>query len=245
VTDLLLFPSITELLSIVPGMDFQLDSKNGIVVLVTCNYGYPGSIGEVNGPNDDAEEMITTFDELGYFVHHLKNEKATRVSIEDSLQKLCRYLAKYDGRKEKKAIIFAFSGHGVRKDNKEFLNANDGERISLHDDIMPHFVGHQKIFQIPKLFFINACRGKKELQVKQCLAPSKNLNYIVGNYLIAYATITDHVAYDTWWMKNLAIKIRADRYAPLSVTLDDLAKDVKEDLQPEYVSRLRGSFRFC
>ena len=152
-------------------MDFQLDKKNGIVVLVTCNYDYQGSIGKVDGPNDDAEQMITTFNMLGYVVHHLKNEEATRVKIEDSLQKLYSYLAKYDGPKEKKAIIFAFFGHGKRDEKKEFLYANDGAIISLHDDIMPHFVGHQNIFQIPKLFFINACRGEKELQVKQRLDP--------------------------------------------------------------------------
>ena len=231
-------------------------------MLVTCDYNYEeSSLDAVDGPNDDAKEMKTTFDELGYYVVQLKNETATKDEIDKVLWQLNAYLEKYDKQKENKVLIFAFSGHGKEVEKKvgmqddkikvvmkEVLATYDGYPISVIDEILPHFVQHSNVFQIPKLFFINACRGEREIQLKAVLGGRKfpkTPNYTVGNYLIAYATIPDHVAYDKWWMNQLAVKIRSRKYEPLSIILDDLAKEIKEELQPEYVSRLRGSFRFC
>ena len=215
-------------------------------MLVTCTYVGTEET-TLEGPDEDFEDMKSLFEDLNYYVIPLKNENAKKEEIIKTLEQLSGYLTGYDGPQENKVLIFAFSGHGSRDDHGNFLETHDLEKIYLPYDILPHYVDHPSAFKIPKLFFINACRGEQRLAVKVTMQRRvfRAPNYAVGNYLIAYATIDRHVAYDKWWMKKLVQTIRDQRRAnSLSTILDNVARLIQEDLQPEYVSRLRGSFMF-
>jgi hypothetical protein len=221
--------------------DFYLNKYRGILVLVTCSYG-----GILPGTEADRAEMELTFKRLGYNVVQLCNEGATKSAITTTLIQLSDYLSRYCGPTTDRALVFAFSGHGRRGE----LVSCDRKSLSLMNDILRRFVKHPGMGGIPKLFFIDACRGSNKITksleqtVKDFEATTKGLSHEEGNFLIAHATIVDHVSYDSYWMHKLAKRIRENLNVPLTKILDDLAGDVPRQQQPEYTSRLRGSFDF-
>ena len=97
--------------------------------------------------------MFTQFD---YDIHQLPSEQVTSSNIKQLVQNC---LSSYNGAAinrdgNKKAIIFAFSGHGAENQ----IQTNDGELFPLQDIVKP-LVNPQFVqaHPIPKLFFINAC----------------------------------------------------------------------------------------
>ena len=64
-------------------------------------------------------------------------------------------------------IIFVFCGHGV----EGVLYSQDGERVSLRNDVLPSFF-KSNMSHLHKLFFIDACRSKSK---SNPLTLSKNL----------------------------------------------------------------------
>ena len=79
------------------------------------------------------------------------------------------------------------------------------------------------MYRIPKLFLIDACRGRSSLQTKSKDGETvksveeyleKGFVHIEGNYRIDYATIPDHVSYafpsGSTWMPELACALRED-----------------------------------
>ena len=211
-------------------------------MLVTCSYK-----GTLPGTEADRAEMERTFERLGYNVVQLCNEGATKSAITTTLIQLSDYLSRYCGPTTDRALVFAFSGHGGRGDK---LVSRDRKSLSLMNDILRRFVKHPGMRRIPKLFFIDACRGSNKITksleqtVKDFEATTKGLSHEESNFLIAHATIDEHVSYDRYWMHKLAKRIRENLNVPLTKILDDLAGDVPWQQQPEYTSRLRGSFVF-
>ena len=151
-----------------------------------------------------------------------------------------------------KVLIFAFAGHGNYHHHYDVkLAANQGGDLSLWKEIMPPFVMDHPahIFKVPKLFFIDACRGRERLTVadenQNTTREGQDTHVDVGNFLIAYSTIKGYVAFDggVTWMKRLADKIRAGEHN-ITTILDNLAHATRKDMQPEYISRLQGSYEF-
>ena len=120
-------------------------------MLVTCSYK-----GTLPGTEADRAEMERTFERLGYNVVQLRNEGATKSAIKTTLLQLSDYLSRYRGPTTDRALVFAFSGHGGRGDK---LVSRDTKSLSLMNDILRRFVEHLGMCRIPKLFFIDACRG--------------------------------------------------------------------------------------
>lgn len=218
-------------------------------MLVNCDYKGSWTLNELEGTKEDGKEMIKTFkDELGYNVIHLENEEATESAVYTTLWQLSRYLKRYSAaRVNKKALIFAFSGHGGSGDTLCF---QDGGKLYL-SDILQCFVENRGVFAIPKLFFIDACRGNTSLTkglaktIESTVeSATKGLSHEEGNFLIAYATIPAHVSYDKYWMYNLAMRIRENWNEPLTTVLQDLSRDMDLGQQSETLTRLRGHFKF-
>ena len=68
-----------------------------------------------------------------------------------------------------KYVIFVFSGHG----EEDSLYSQDGEKVSLKEDIFPNFF-NGTMFTAHKLFFLDACRkknGKNDLRCNESLFP--------------------------------------------------------------------------
>ena len=158
---------------------------------------------ELPATREDFMKMKAAFDQLGYDVHTRQNEDATVNSVDDLMKRISSALSQYGGdtctdKLDKKVIIFAFSGHG----DKDTLYVHDGS-LSLSGDILTYFFNHNDVvFEIPKLFFIDACRGENELK-----RAMKRVDYVEdeGNYRFDYATIPDYVSYcHPKWMVRFA-----------------------------------------
>ena len=184
--------------------------------MVSCNDG--------DIPTDeDAEAMRETLEFLNYDIHQLQNEEATLQNVTSLLNHVNQYLegcknvavSNEDG--SSKAIIFAFSGHGGRacdKCNKYIeidckceVKTSSEDAIRLHDGILrvntmivDKFLVKTMI-DVPKLFFIDACRGRESLTR---VTPPKGFEEKEINYRIDYATIPKHVApgNDKWMLKT-------------------------------------------
>ena len=158
-------------------LEFNLEEKRGLAILVTCNYQ-----GTLPQTERDAEEMKKMFEEFEYDVRPLINEKATMSNIKHLVKRVEKYLSSYNGASinrdgKEKVIIFAFSGHGAENQ----IRTNDGQLFNLHDIVKPLVVNDtvNVVRKIPKLFFIDACRGSLRIE---------DDTSIKGNYCIAYAT---------------------------------------------------------
>jgi hypothetical protein len=227
-------------------------SAAGLAILVTCDYEANSTLKTLKGTNVDAVEMRATFEQFSYEIHQLRNGEATKNAITSLLSDISQrlieeYNAKVVG--PRKVIIFAFSGHGSEFDE---IYASDGELLSIKEEVVLPLVKPKVAYDIPKLFFIDACRGTASLQqkggdeltsVKEYL--DKGYVHVQGNYRIDYATIPDHVSYvdcdGSKWMPELARALREDKDSFQNVA--DKVKKIVHELpgkkqQCESVSRL-------
>ena len=208
----------------------------GIAILVTCDYS-----GKLPSTNKDGDEMRKAFEKLGYDIHERRNKNATRDEVETLLEDLQSYLQRYKGNLtnqdgSKKVIAFAFSGRGGPDDEEDkdsmCLSMYDDDSLSLKGDVMRLLIGIPHVFEIPRLFFIEASRGEKELDDESISkAPVED----EGNYRIDYATIPDHKAEaassESKWMPKLAYQLRNE--SNKSKSLQDIAAIVKRSVQEQ------------
>ena len=201
--------------------DFHLLEKRGLAVLVTCDY--KGTAKPLPECNEDAEKMRAALEALEYDVYQLKNSKATKKEVTTLLSRISRYLGRYKGSDvnedyRKKAIIFAFSGHGQLGD---YILTQDGKRLQLTNDVVKPLLESEKVSKIPKLFFIDACRGGNAIKGEEVPA------HLVGNYRIDYATIPKFVANTaSMWMQKLASKLKDD-----DDSLQNLVSNVNKEVR--------------
>ena len=185
--------------------------------------------------------MFTQFD---YDIHQLPSEQVTSSNIKQLVQQVENYLSSYNGAAinrdgNKKTIIFAFSGHGAENQ----IQTNDGELFPLQDIVRPlvnpRFV---QAHPIPKLFFIDACRGNLRVDDTSLMA-------IKGNYSIEYATIEGQSAAaldpQSAWMPVLANTFRRQDETYHHVMAEVKQRVAKEGyLQPQTIDNLSaGMFK--
>ena len=176
--------------------------------------------------------MKETFEQFDFNIVQLQNKEVTEHAVLTLVEQLSTYLKNYNGAtvnkgesrdaadsdKPVKAIVFAFSGHGT---NDNILLANDGDPIFLRDVVKPlvdpSIVGYPSdsasigptSHLIPKLFFIDACRGKNTIKVPEVKGDT-DVNDIQGNFNIEFATIDDHRAFTDSWIPVLLRELRRD-----------------------------------
>ena len=153
-----------------------------------------------------------------------------------------------------KSVSFVFSGHGGAGD---MLFMQDGNKMDMQEIVNAFLPGQARsVGNIPKLFFIDACRGNETFQpvvvprtggknvqtdcpqrtgtrdrggteVKTVLVPPK------GNTIIAYSNISKNRVLESKdggvWMKALARKLAESRES-----IDTVLTQVREDLQHIY-----------
>ena len=168
------------------------------------------------------KEMFTQFE---YDIHQLTSEQATFSNIKRLVRDVASYLRLYEGAavnrdKNNKVIIFAFSGHGANNQ----IETYDRQQLHLHEIVKPLVnPDYAAVHPIPKLFFIDACRGR----VKDDMTGS-----IKGNYCIEYATLQNHRAAalgpGSAWMPVLA-----DRFMRRDVSYQHVIAEVKEQVAKE------------
>ena len=180
--------------------DSTLADSHGYAILVTCDHAGTPRKDPLPGTIKDGEEMIETFKKLCFPYRHLHNPK--KQDIQAEISKFSCFLSSYQVKVEKdkeKVIIFAFSGHGCSKGQAEKIIANDGQELDIKDEIVNPLTKHMAVGDIPKLFFIDACRGGCRLSTpkgdKEESYFEKAVSHAAGNIRFDYATIPRHVSH--------------------------------------------------
>ena len=224
---------------------FNLDQSRGIALLVTCDYEKDPELKlPATAIKKDADTMRETFQELGYDIHEAHNKTKDEIKT-DLLEKLYEYLHKYKGKLtnedgSEKVIAFAFSGHGLPDDesyidrNSMTMITNEGEHLSLKGDVMSH-ISVRSVYKIPKLFFIDACRGNLQLRYKpKETTTAKAAMEVEGNYRIDFATVPDHKSFTgREWMPEMALRLRKMK----NESLQNIAATVREIISDQNPNR--------
>lgn len=227
-----------------------MKKKRGLAIIINCDYdGSPPekNLGLLRTTNQDGNEMYKTLhDHLDYDVHRIQNKDATKKNVTYMLQSLSNYLRnEYDGSEKnvdgnRKAIVFAFAGHGDSDGLPDHILTHDGERMFVINDIVRSFLGNKKpVMDIPKIFLFDACRGIEWLTAATGRGEDKDN----VNYRIDYATISEHKAPTAdRWMQLIAKTLREK-----DVSFGDVMAIVKKEVyetagvfpqQPETLDRL-------
>ena len=222
---------------------------NGLALIFTNDYGEVGAsshLPTLSGARVDGRKMCETMELLNFETHWERNATATvtRRLVRETAR--CQCLPNY------KRLVFIFSGHGT---TKHFLYTQDGKQVNFHDIMKQFYPGQSPhLGAIPKLFFIDACRGSLQTQPVLVTKGGHDVSLKVpeqSNFLVAYSTMPDHRAHESKetggiWMNILAEKLRTTDASVLDVLTKvntELCREFHTDQvgcyqQPELVSRL-------
>ena len=207
-------------------------SKRGLAIIITNEY--LGSARRLVGTKKDGERMKIAFSRLD--IANIWRQNVTKYQLNRLLKEVAEIgpcPATYE------SISFVFSGHG----NKEVIGLEDGtveEILKVIDAFVP--LKSPQIAAIPKLFFIDACRGdetigpvtvpnrRRERSLRYELQPQPSTFLIPpkGNCLVAYSTSAPYVSFDhpdgSKWSEILA-----DTMCKSTDHIEDVLTQVRQD----------------
>ena len=167
---------------------------NGLAIIIANENSSNPSHQPLLGARRDLENMKDTFEVLRFAILPILNASKEQVLA------AIRAAAKYKNYPPSyKRIAFAFSGHG----DLNVIYAHDGpiETNQLYDPLQPLNAPH--LAHIPKLFFMDACRGPNEDRGVEVVArgktePPRNRLPVpsYGNYVLAFSTMPSMQAYE-------------------------------------------------
>lgn len=211
----------------------------GFAVIITNDYGgKPQGLSELKGIHKDGEAMCDAFKKLNIATHWEENVNKTKLL--DIVKHAIEYFESNPPNPEHfKCIAFVFSGHGAEGD---VLFMQDGLEVSLDNVIRKPIVEVQSTACIPKLFFIDACRGKNPLQPNYVAQAGTSKGGPVGsivtskkgNYMLAYATIPNYQAFmsaeveGSTWLQALAKRL------PDNDSVQNIVANVTKELWKKY-----------
>ena len=226
----------------------QNPSVSGFALIVTNDYmagNGTQALPPLKGARTDGKEMCETMENLNFETRWEHNASAatTRKLVREAAR--CQYLPNY------KRLGFVFSGHGT---TNHMLYGQDGRNINFHEIMKEFYPDHSPhLGTIPKLFFIDACRGSRLTEPALVCKGGHDVTLRVpeqSNFLVAYSTMPGHKAHETEgqggiWMNVLAEKLKTMEASVLDV-LTAVNKQLSLDFhtahgvfqQPELVSRL-------
>ena len=206
----------------------------GLCVIIANTQGNRSDMPLLEGVESDRVNMERTFKTLKFAVLSLKNR-----GVYDMMT-LFREVARYpDYPPSYRRIAIVFAGHGIEGE----LCAHDGT-IPIKD-IIDHFQPrncHSSIRGISKLFFIDACRGEREMELVVTArggtaVPSKVVPQC-GNSLTAYSTMEGYKAHEIAggvWMTELSVQLLQDK--SILDIMTDINKVLLEKFQNPGMSR--------
>ena len=226
-------------------------NKRGLAIIVTNDYSDTPGIRKLTNAHKDGEKMKRTFEDL-----EIATIRKNNIDHDELVRTLhdVAHVQKFP--KSYKTISVLFSGHGIDSGD---IYMQDGKKISIQaivNSLLPRQA--PTLGNIPKLFFIDACRGSEDMRAVVCPrggprvasspitrgkhmkdrgATEKDTVLIPpdGNTLLAYSTTYSHKAHENpdggVWMKALAEKLRTSKQ-PIDVVLTE----VRSDLHSRYQS---------
>ena len=192
---------------------------------------------QLHGAPEDLIRMKATFTRLKFVTITMLNTSAKE--IEDIVKAIARfknYPPSY------RRIAFTFSGHG----NNGYIHTQTG-KVSLEEIttlLQPVHAPH--LASIPKLFFIDACRGNfHDPGVVSRGSATEQLRPSCGNVLVAYSTLPQCKAFEISgdggvWMKEVAEKLCTVRKSISDVLIEvnkELLKKYKDPCYQKYLQQ--------
>ena len=219
----------------------QNPTKRGLAVIITNDYA-SSSLKTLIGTRKDGDRMQLAFNTLNIATYWKQNVAC------EALRKILREVAQLTPSKTYGSVSFVFAGHGA---NTGEVYMQDGGKMYIQeiiDSLLP--TQAPNIGSIPKLFFIDACRGSNPIKpvmvprsghqverdvqyrgatdMKMVLVPPN------GNILVAYSTITNFRSFEGdkeggVWMKALAEKLTSSKES-----IEVVLTEVREYLHATY-----------
>lgn len=213
--------------------------KQGLAIIVTCDYTDDHKqvkvkkLKKLKGTKKDGEKMKETLENLNFHILLLQNEGATSECIKREMKNVGDFFHQNTFEAPmKKVIIFVFSGHGS---DRNTIIAQDGMSLCLKEDIIP-YIANEDTLKTPKLLFIDACRGVKEM-VWDTKGAGEQEAGLKTNYRVDYATIEGYVSYvdnveGSRWLLQVAQKIKEE----VNMSLQDIMAEVNKTVWEESLS---------
>ena len=182
------------------------------------------------GAGRDLARMREVFSKLKFVTICMLN--ATAKEIKD----VVKAVAKFGSYPESyRRIAFTFSGHG-----DESCIHTRSERVSLEDIVTPLQPMHAPhLASIPKLFFIDACRGNQHDLGVMSRGATEQRRPSYGNTLVAHSTLVHCKAFEISksggvWMKEVGEKLCTVRKSVLDVLTEVNAQLMESYKHPNY-----------
>ena len=172
-------------------------SKPGIVLIIN-NQNFVGGE-ERTGSEKDVDRILDTFEKLNFKTRSVMSQKLQQI------KDLIENYSKKDYSKDSCFICFIMSHGEYGK-----ILSSDEKLIDLKADIIKPFKSNKTLVNKPKLFFIQACRGKNVMPIIERLHISHDLYKQDTNtetetdasklpkdadILYSYATVEGYVAF--------------------------------------------------
>ena len=239
-------------------------TSKGLAVIITNDY-IGAKHSDLRGTHLDGERMKEAFEALKFDVCWKKNVNQT------DIQQLWHEISSFNFESVKhcKCMAFVFSGHGEPEGRDGKLIMQDDTKIDICKDfIAPVLPGNAKMIgDIPKIFFIDACRGDEATETvdvptrqgatgkgspsnDDSTTPSRKGCYQIdlqkvpaeGSCLIAYSTLPGCKSNEYTGKGSLWLEFLAKHLTTSSETIETLLTDVNKELLGYY--RDHDSFEF-
>ena len=208
----------------------QMPAKRGLAIIITNDYSDCLTLSTLNGPKKDGETIRGVFDGFNiatYWKHNVR--KGELELVVQQVAKLNRLPKSYE------SISFFFCGHG----GTEGLCLQDGSTMAVGDIVSPLIpLNAREIGNIPKMFFIDACRGNETqpyVIVPRGSGPTaRGTDKIphAANLLVAFAAMTHFQAHEDnggIWTQALMQQLQTSSYP-----IDSVLTEVRCALHKSY-----------
>ena len=208
--------------------------------LVIGNANYPKNIGSLKNPVNDATDFAAELQHSGFEVQLLTN--ATYGQMRAAM---LRFKEKVDGgEKDKTVSLFYYAGHGVQREDENYLVPVDAI-VEFEDDIQRY------CFPVQRMVLSNMERSKSRMNIVILDAcrnnPFPSLNRSMGEdglgemrramgSFIAYATAPGSVASDGTGRNGLYTQELVKAMKKQGLTIEQVFKEVRQN-----VLRLSGN----
>ena len=139
-----------------------------------------------------------------------------------------------------KCLAVVFSGHG----EENVLFGSDGKIVKIEEEVIGPLQPSElpTMRTVPKLFFIDACRGEMTMIPAVKSKGSPRAGFEKGGYFVAYSTTRGYRSYTcgekSKWMPKIAHQLRSSDQSVQDIVAEiakELRKDIKDMQCPEYM----------
>ena len=192
----------------------------GLGIIITNDY-IDSRQKSLRGTCKDGRSLLKTLVHSDFIVLWLHNVDQRVISdVMKEVKNLEQHSSGQALIKKYECILFAFSGHGL---NNKYIVMQNNIHVDVESEVLKPLLPSSipKFGEVPKILLIDACRGDlatETVSTKKLAASdviTKDTIPAEGNYLLACATMPQHVSYmyahGSAWMQEFASLARHSR----------------------------------